>query len=107
MMIYAADHDIRLPIKSNWVDSTSRYVKNPDCYDCPLGKTATPTFHYGYAFHEFLSAAAYPSDPKVLFFESKKTHRNAFGTLRDLPRPPRHGSVNLYVYTDGRIKYIR
>jgi hypothetical protein len=104
VLLYAQDHEERLPDAARWVDEITPYLKKTACLWCP----AAPQLQYGYAMNAALSKAsladiAEPFDT-VLLFESNLGTLNASGDPAGAARPPRHDGANHCAYVDGSSK---
>lgn len=101
-LMYASDHDERLPLATTWYTAIyPTYVKTPD-RACPLA----PGGQYGYAMLDRMSGldTAQVKDPasEVLIIESAACLPNAHGDESLAPRPGRHAGKNMVGYLDGR-----
>jgi hypothetical protein len=109
MMIYAVDHDDRLPFADNWIDLTEPYAKNPSLYHSP-GAPGPVGDQYGFAFRKELSRKHMVKIEDIqntaMIFDTTLTGRNATSGLETLPRPGRYGGKNTIGFTDGSAKSI-
>lgn len=106
-LIYAQDHDGRLPDADQWVDEIFPYAKNGEIFKCP----AAPDLEYGYAMNEALSGEqvqtlAAPAQA-VLFFDSDLGKRNAAAGPEALAKPGRHLGGHNCCFADGHTKWMR
>lgn len=101
-MIFANDHDGRLPQADTWMDDLAPYVRSEQVFKSPLA----PDLEWGYAMNEALAGMDvydlyYPTQV-VLFFESDLGTRNAAGGLEAVPDPPRNELGNAFAFADVR-----
>ena len=108
MLMYAEDHDNRLPLSANWMDSTFAYNKNEDTLHDPSldDKNA-----YGFAFFAPLSAIDLESvknqDSVPMIYQSTQMQKNASGDLSDTRfSDDPQGGVYL-VFTSGHAPFMR
>lgn len=105
-LMYASDHDDRLPLASRWYDAVVPvYTKRSDV-GCPL----SPDPRYGYAMLERQSGlhTVKVKQPEMepLLIESVACIPNAHGDESLAPRPGRHKESNMVGYVDGHVKRI-
>ncbi len=97
-LIYAHDHDERLPPLSRWNDRVYPYVNNEDLFKCPLDRTGADL---SYGMNPGLSAvqiADFPEDVQpetVLFYE---------GTGQIVIE--RHNDGANYAFLDRHVKWL-
>jgi hypothetical protein len=101
-MIYAIDHDDRLPLADNWMDAIDPYIESQAALTCPGGPG-----RYGYAFNREFSGANLETIPQpegaILIFDSVMAARNAASGIDTMPNPPRHNGVNYAVFANGMV----
>jgi prepilin-type processing-associated H-X9-DG protein len=106
-LMYAADHDDRLPDAERWMDQTTPYVKIAECFRCPKVAGQNPD-EYGYAMDIRMSgkhiANVEVPGTQPLLFESVLTGRNAHSRLTGFPNPPRHEDRNTFSFVDGHVR---
>lgn len=93
-ILYAADHDGKLPGGKGWVEAlqpfTRRRMENTAA--CPLIHRAHPE-QYGIAFNEAIAGkvlASIENEKTPVAFDSAVLKRGAVAGLDTLPNPPRH-----------------
>jgi len=113
-LAYANDHDDKLPLAVNWMDSTPMYVGRGNYAPSETERVYHDvTFsgdQYGYAFRlqassKEISSIKTPSS-FALIFDSKLMQRNAGSGLETLPSPGRHQGRNSVGYLDGHAKSV-
>lgn len=107
ILIYAQDHDQRLPDADKWVDEIMPYLKSEAIFRDP---SAPAEQKYSYAFNRNLSgvrmsALAAPATT-VLLFESTTGVKNATDAGTSVPHPGRHNRGTDYAFADGRVKWL-
>lgn len=114
-ILYAEDHNERLPHRDAWIDSIEDYAKSDGLFHCPGAQTAKPQNPsiYGYAFHSRLSNVNQTKVEKPektpLLYDSVNLARNASDPYSSLPVPPRnHGghTMNMVAYADSHVKAL-
>jgi prepilin-type processing-associated H-X9-DG protein len=111
LMMYAADHDDKLPPAGTWVDATSDYASRDGYYPDPSVENRKED-EYGFAFFEPVSLVGLDTITKPegvpLVFQSVLMGRNAHSDLRTLPRIPRSfrgkEGLNYVAFCDGHVK---
>lgn len=92
LTMYAGDHDDRLPLADNWMDSTIAYVGTKRDFHAP----ALPRLQYGIALRKSLAGKPLTTIKDInltaLVFDSTLHEWNASGQLSTLPKPPRYGN---------------
>lgn len=106
-LMYAADHEGRLPDADTWMDDLAPYVNNTEVYKSPLA----PGLEYGYAMNEALSGK--PLDvignlaETVLFFESNLGTRNAVGGPEAIADRAQRWTGIAFAFADGHVARSR
>jgi prepilin-type processing-associated H-X9-DG protein len=110
MLMFATDHQERLPNAEGWMSSLEPYLREgamKSLLHCPSDKE----HEYSYALNS--GAAGRPlgefDDPgnTVLLFESNSGRLNAADPVASLCDPPRHGNGNNFAYVDGHVAFVR
>jgi hypothetical protein len=108
-ILYAADHDDRLPPASRWMDSLASGAVKDEVFACPDVRKENPSA-YGYAMKDALSSkptTGFKEPAKtILYFDSVLLGRNAHSAFGDMPDPPRY-SGNCVGYLDGHAKRLQ
>jgi prepilin-type processing-associated H-X9-DG protein len=107
ILMYAQDHDEKLPSADKWTDEIMPYIKNEAILKCP----SAPDLACAYALNKkiagkSLGEIANPATT-VLVFESTKGARNFSDAMATLDPKGRHNGGNNFVYTDGHAKWVR
>jgi prepilin-type processing-associated H-X9-DG protein len=121
LLLYAADHDDRLPARA-WTDAIQSYIppRVGDRSDptlgrrlrCPSDIVGSPAPSYAVNSSTCGRKAVNSPASVVLLFESNLHRRNAAGGRETVARPARHplaGSPdgNVYAFLDGHVKWLR
>lgn len=106
-LIYAADHNDRLPHRDVWMDAVAPYIRDVKVFVDP---EVTGHAQHGYAFdsrlsEKFVEKVKAP-EQQPLVFDSINLGRNASDPFTSLPNPGRHRGKNSVVYLDGHAKKI-
>ncbi|HUT73747.1 MAG TPA: DUF4190 domain-containing protein [Armatimonadota bacterium] len=105
-LMYARDHDDKLPPAETWSDSLMPYVRDASTFVCP----EAPNLRSGYAYNRDLSNLTLGDigDPPrtVLIFESSLGWNGA-GGAEALLSPPRHDGRNVVSFADGSVRLVR
>lgn len=93
-ILYAADHDGKLPVGQGWIESLRPYTRRrvENLAGCPLVHRAHPD-QYGIAFNQAIVGKLLSSiedEATALAFDSAVLKRGAVAGLDTLPAPPRH-----------------
>jgi len=116
-LLYAADHDDRLPPANSWIDATWRYAGKKDpgeltesVFKCPAVALQRDG-SYGYAFNSELDSkplsSIADSSGTPMVFDSKALFRNASGPpVAAYPDEGRHngGKDIVVAYANGSVK---
>lgn len=117
VLMYAEDHDNRMPDRDSWMDAAQPYLyggrKEADypLEHCPAIKDQThdPSL-YGYAFNSPLSRAwvekMASSEQVPMLYDSINLARNASDPFASLPVPGRHEGRNYIAFADGHAKSL-
>jgi len=115
-LMYANDHDDRLPLANAWMDELRPYIRSERIFHSPLAGRGGPGLEseYGIAFMKSLSGAKLTRIPnpagRVVLFDSTLMGRNASSGLETLPKPPRFGNAetggNVFAFADGHVKLL-
>ncbi len=107
-LMYAADHNDRLPHRDLWMDAVAPYVKNKETL--LVDPEVKGHGQHGDAFDSRLSERVIEEvkDPEhqPLVFDSINLGKNASDPSTSLPNPGRHEGKNSIVYLDGHAKRI-
>ena len=107
ILMFADDHQGKLPDADRWADEIMPYIKNKNIFHCP--SQSEKDVIGGYAFNRALSGKnlAEINDPSqlVLIFESDKGW-NAAGDITALPANPRHVRGDNYGLADGHARWV-
>jgi hypothetical protein len=95
-VLYAMDHDDRLPASTRWMDAIEKYVQDRKSIVCPsLGQRGNG--EYGHAFATALSGVdprkMSGQDQRVLIFDSSNLRVNASGGRREFAEDGRGNAV--------------
>lgn len=108
-IMYAGDHDDRMPPKEAWMDAIFPYTKNEALYHDPTIKDAGKE-PYGIAFFSPLSLLDIETleahEDVPLVFQSRLRTRNASSQLSTLPNPPRFEKGNVVGFLDTHTKMM-
>ena len=98
MILYAGDHNDRLPARDAWMDGIEGYGHVRSSLHCPEASG------YGYAFNA--SLRRWENDAaKPMIYDSVNPIRNASDPFASLPAVPRHWLRQNFVgYSDGHVK---
>jgi hypothetical protein len=103
-MLYADEHDERLPPATAWMDACLPIAKSDYDFVCPQARDADPEA-FGLAMNVAFSSGGWLDGPDPsrapLVFDSVLLARNACSGFSGLPDPPRHASGNSVGYLDG------
>lgn len=111
LLIYAADHDDRLPTRDSWMDALLPFVKSEQIFHCPAVQESNQEnpHLFGYAFNSRLSGVEIESidrpETVPMTYDSINMGRNASDPIVSLPSPPRvhdDKACNLISYLDTR-----
>jgi prepilin-type processing-associated H-X9-DG protein len=110
LLIYAQDHDGRLPEADRWTDEIMPYAGNKNIFLCPKhSRPGSPQVTCSYAFNRALSGKniADIKDPAhmILIFESDLGW-NGSGDIGRLPAQPRHNRGDNYGFGDGHAQWV-
>lgn len=102
LIMYAADHEERLPpVSGCWLDASLPYTKSDDVYHCPALRGSRD---YGYALSDSLHTLQLPKPETVpLVFDSNVLTRGARESLKTIALPVRHES-SLITFADGHVE---
>jgi prepilin-type processing-associated H-X9-DG protein len=109
-IMYSEDYDNKLPIKSNWSDSTYIYInrygiKTPRIFRCPMDKTQS---RCSYSYNSKLNGDSLLNikDPKSMqtYFDSKGGWNSSSPVSSAVPR---HGDYSNFAFVDGHVKGIK
>jgi len=107
VLMFAEDHQGKLPDADRWADEIMPYVHNKKIFLCPRQREKDAIS--GYAFNRALSGRnlAEINDPAqlVLIFESDQGW-NASGDISALPAEPRHVRGDNYGFGDGHARWV-
>ena len=109
-LMYATDNDERLPLASNWADSTLRYVKGgKEEFRCTEFKEDRTADEFGHAFWRSLGGVNqdHIEDPveAIMQFDSDDFLWNANGDFDQLPPSGRHkNDRDSFAFADGHVK---
>jgi len=106
VIMYAQDHDDKLPPADTWCDSLRPYVKDARIFVCPNARQLKS----GYAYNRALSGRPFAevAEPQrtVLLYESDLGWNGAGGP-ETLASPRRHFFVgNVFGFVDGHVKRV-
>lgn len=103
MMMYAQDHENRLPPANRWCDAINPYTRNQAIFKCPADKAK-----YSYAMNFNLSKRAITAIPNpaktVMLFESTQGRKNATDVGRSWPARSRHPPGICVAYAEAHCK---
>ena len=107
VLMFAQDHDEKLPSADKWTDEIMPYLKNENLLKCPAAKDLA----CAYALNQKvagkrLAEIANPATT-VLIFESTKGARNYSDAMTTLDPQGRHNGGNEFVYTDGHARWVK
>ena len=107
VMMFAQDHDERLPSADKWTDEIMPYLKNENLLKCPTAKDLA----CAYALNKRIAGKSLAQIPNpaatVLIFESTKGARNYADAMETLDPKGRHNGGNNFVYADGHAKWVK
>ncbi len=103
LMVYALDHEGRLPKAEIWLDDIQKYLSGSGL-TCPSATGHTTS----YAFNKRLSgvrlADILNQSQVVLIYETAGGPRNDAGEGANIPKPGRHEGRYVVAYADGNIE---
>jgi hypothetical protein len=119
MLLYAHDHDDRLPPAASWLDTSRPYWKDPSLTRCPAAKGPVGRVS-GYAMNARLGgkslATVRNADTIPLLFDAVDLTPNASSSLQSLPSPGRHTwrekrgtplvTGSLVGYVSGNVRFV-
>jgi prepilin-type processing-associated H-X9-DG protein len=108
-LMYAADHDERLPPCLTWMDATQKYANHPDIFRCPERKKIKEG-DYGHAMNVELSLALSTDFTKKsqgipVLFDSVLLARNACSGFYGFPDPKENNTA--VAYLDGHVSKVK
>jgi len=112
VLMYADDHDDRLPAERPWLQQVNDvYVKNLEACRCARIPNASKSNAFGHAFRasmagQLLGKVPHP-ESNIMLFDSMDLRMGAIGELEDMPNPPRKGEGSIVAYADGHARFLR
>ena len=104
-MMYIADHDEVFPLKANWADGLTPYIRKEDLFRCP---NAPDDQTRCYAYNAALSGRSGPdvfSPPTTaMLFDTRLRGVNPAGGPDDVD--PRHRGGSVFGYADGHVRWL-
>ena len=113
-LLYAEDHDDRLPLAANWQKEVAANQKLPSeifLSMAPRGELNPPEFiAFRDRFSGWKTDKIQDDAQTVLTFDSVITQPNAHGDLERMPNPPRWNyggkQTNIVAFVDGHAKAV-
>lgn len=103
LMVYALDHEGRLPKAETWLDDIQKYLSGSPL-TCPSATGHTTSYAFNKRLSEVRLVDILNQSQVVLIYETAGGPRNDAGEGANIPKPGRHEDRYVVAYADGNIE---
>jgi prepilin-type processing-associated H-X9-DG protein len=105
ILLYAQDHDEKLPLKDSWQDAIVPFGPGsvPLPFTCP-SRSAVPGYAYNASLNAVFIGDLESADTRPLLFDSSLGRANASDLLQSFA--PRHARKGVVAFADGSVETV-